>query len=78
MQRKNLKDEEYFDREIWRTKIMSLSWGKLCIHGKIPKINKFQIWGSQGGEIIVFGNVTPVVWYMVPTYRRNLLPLSSG
>jgi hypothetical protein len=25
MQRKNLKDEEYFDREIWRTKIMSLS-----------------------------------------------------
>jgi hypothetical protein len=24
MQRRNLKDEERFDREIWRTKIMSL------------------------------------------------------
>jgi hypothetical protein len=24
MQRRNLKDEECFDREIWRTKIMSL------------------------------------------------------
>jgi hypothetical protein len=24
MQRRNLKDEEYFDRELWRKKIMSL------------------------------------------------------
>jgi hypothetical protein len=38
VQRRNLKDEECFDREIWRTKIMSLGWGKLCIHRKIPKI----------------------------------------
>jgi hypothetical protein len=34
MQRRNLKDEECFDREIGRTKIMSLGWGKLCIHGQ--------------------------------------------
>jgi hypothetical protein len=41
MQRRNLKDEECFVRVIWRTKIMSLGWGNLCIHGKIPKIIKF-------------------------------------
>jgi hypothetical protein len=36
MQRRNLKDEECFDRELWRKKIMSLDWGKLCTHRKIP------------------------------------------
>jgi hypothetical protein len=30
MQRRNLKDEECFDRELWRKEIMSLGWGKLC------------------------------------------------
>jgi hypothetical protein len=36
MQRGNLKDEEYFDRELWKEKIMSLGWGKLCTHREIP------------------------------------------
>jgi hypothetical protein len=35
MQRKNLKDEEYFDRELWRENLMSLGSEKLCIHRKI-------------------------------------------
>jgi hypothetical protein len=32
VQRWNLKDEECFDRELRRKKIMSLSWGKSCTH----------------------------------------------
>jgi hypothetical protein len=32
-----VKDLENFERHlIWLTKIMSLGWGKLCIHRKIP------------------------------------------
>jgi hypothetical protein len=34
MKRRELKDEECMDRDLWRRKIMSLGWGKLCIHGK--------------------------------------------
>jgi hypothetical protein len=33
-QRRNLKDEEYFDRELWRIKIMSLSWRKLRMYSQ--------------------------------------------
>jgi hypothetical protein len=36
MQRRNPKDEERFDRELWRKKIMSLGSEKLCTHRKIP------------------------------------------
>jgi hypothetical protein len=37
MQSRNLKDEEYFDRELLRGK-KSLVSGKLCIHGQISLI----------------------------------------
>jgi hypothetical protein len=36
MQRRNLKEEECFDRELWGKKMMSSGCGKLCIHRKIP------------------------------------------
>jgi hypothetical protein len=39
MKRREVNDEECMDRDLWRRKIMSLGWGKLCIHGKTPKIN---------------------------------------
>jgi hypothetical protein len=35
MQRRNLKDEKCSDWELWRKQIMSLNWGKLCIHIKM-------------------------------------------
>jgi hypothetical protein len=34
MQRGDLKDEECFDCELWRKKIMSLGWGKLYTYRK--------------------------------------------
>jgi hypothetical protein len=34
-QRRNLKDEECIDRELWWINIMSLGWRKLFIHRKI-------------------------------------------
>jgi hypothetical protein len=39
MKRRELKDEECMDRDLWRRKIMCLGSEKLCIHGKTPKIN---------------------------------------
>jgi hypothetical protein len=38
--RRELKDEECMDRDLWRRKIMSLGLGKLYIHRKTPKIKK--------------------------------------
>jgi hypothetical protein len=38
MKRRELKDEECMDRDLWRREIMSLGWGKLFIHGKNPTI----------------------------------------
>jgi hypothetical protein len=35
VQRRNHKNEKCFDRELWREKMMSLGWGKVCIHRKI-------------------------------------------
>jgi hypothetical protein len=32
MQRRNLKDEVCFDREVWREKIMCLNRGQLLVH----------------------------------------------
>jgi hypothetical protein len=31
MKRRELKDEECMDRDLWRRKIMSLGWGKLLL-----------------------------------------------
>jgi hypothetical protein len=38
MKRRELKDEECMDRDLWRGKIISLGLGKLCTHGETPKI----------------------------------------
>jgi hypothetical protein len=38
MKRRELKDEECMNRNLWGRKIMSLGCGKLFIHGKTHKI----------------------------------------
>jgi hypothetical protein len=67
MQRRNLKDKECFNRELWRKTVMSLSWGKLCIHRKIPiyrhkhtnqRINLISL-TFLGFHIGLFRNKTP-------------------
>jgi hypothetical protein len=40
VQRKSLKDEECFDRELWRKNMLCLWVEEKCIHRKIPLIMK--------------------------------------
>jgi hypothetical protein len=48
MKRRKLKDKECMDRNLWRRKIISLGWGKLCIHGKTSKNKNKKSEGRAG------------------------------
>lgn len=66
MQRKNTKDEEVFDRKLWRRKLcLFLGWEKLRVHRKIP------VWVSY--PTVRFNEITNVLLLaMVPTLCRSV------